>query len=504
MAAVADTSPAVFEAFENKKPVITLEERAHRSAVKGYELAMTKIGHKLLSSGVETGLVAQICRPPDEPKPHHLNVTSPGQPALPALPSLPVSGQQSPDRSLRALAAQAEEPRVNLDPVAQVGSALYSKEGAELDGLARFHKIQQRMERDLRYPPEPPQHVLKKGGHLLLCVVSCSSTESNAEMETNSFGPPMGITHFIRPLCSLAAGQQHPDLIVLGECLPSDWSAVAEDPHVFFVAGSPLSVSDLDRCGFRTAAAIATARCHDKITQKSSKKIADARSILVTTIIEAQFTRSAPPPVITDLAYDASIVFLPQSQAMMLAMSHINARPPKRAGSAGSSFMELPALDGGDRKKSSAERRADQHNLAVVADEEDYDILETPDYSEHPRFMNGTVFVNSVMTSLVANSMHNHAMVSAVCALLKAPFLLLDVPVVWQGQSYADLHEWLIKSRNLLALGIYRNSLTPNDGESNSADNKRPSVHYMFTAPPAYKTILHRSDRVLVLAPSAK
>merc|ERR1719491_363750 len=110
--------------------------------------------------------------------------------------------------------------------------------------------------------------------------------------------------------------------------------------------------------------------------------------------------------------------------------------------------------------------------------------------------MNGTVFFTSVMTALVANSMHNRSMLSCTTALVQ-------VPHAWLGQSYADLCQWLIKNRNLLALGIYRNSTSSAEAELNTADRKKPSLYYMFTAPPAYKTILNRSDRILVLAPSA-
>merc|ERR1719498_2082537 len=170
-------------------------------------------------------------------------------------------------------------------------------------------------------------------------------------------------------------------------------------------------------------------------------------------------------------------------------MAHIRGRPPKRAGATGSSFIELPSM--GSEATKAAELAANT-SLAEIAFEEDYDILETPDYSEHPRFMNGTVFVTSVMTALVGNTMHNRSMLTSVSALLQAPYLLLQVPHVWQGQSYADMCEWLIKNRNLLALGIYRNSNTALEEELNTVDNKRPSVYYMFTAPPAYKTTLNR------------
>merc|ERR1719230_328794 len=118
--------------------------------------------------------------------------------------------------------------------------------------------------------------------------------------------------------------------------------------------------------------------------------------------------------------------------------------------------MDLPDLSG--QRDTKATELQKQTRLGEHGYEEDYEVLETPDYAEHPRFMCGMVFVASAMTALVANTMHNHSLISLVSSLLQAPFLLLQVPVVWQGQSYADLCEWLLKQRNLLALGIYRNS----------------------------------------------
>jgi len=285
--------------------------------------------------------------------------------------------------------------------------------------------------------------------------------------------------------------------------LPQDWHAVAEDEHIYFVTGSALNVRDLDRAGFRTASAIAIGRCHQKPSEihaaGKAGKIADARAILATTVIENQFTRSTPPPVITDLAYDGSVSFLPQSQNMQLAMSHIKTRPPRRAAGSGTSFIELPSMTG--QQVSTAKSMRDANSLGHVAFEEDYDILEAAEYSNHPRFMAGIVFCTSIMTALVANSMHNRSMISSIGSLLSAPFVLLTVPFVWQGQNYADLCEWLLVHRNLLSLGIYRNSASCAENEIADSNNKRPSLYFMFTCPPAYSTTVTRSDRILCLVP---
>lgn len=479
-----------------KKVVITQEQKARENALKGYEDAMTKIGHKLLASGLDMGLVADICTEPEDKSKRSPKAKHQPRPELPAAPG------EVPRIPLRALADEAKpepsQPRVMLDPVVQEGSALFSKDEQTYAWVSKCHKIQEEMEKAARHPPEPPQAVIRAGGHLLLCIVSSTSSETNTEVAVGDFGPPMGISHFIQPLRQKGLGQAHPTLVVLAEELPRDWHSVADDDNIFFVAGSALSVVDLDRAGFRKANAIAVNRCHQPAYKRKDAKIADARAILVTTIIEAQFTNRAPPPVITDLAYDASVDFLPQSHAMMLAMQTISARPPKRAGGAGTDYMDLPLLTG-HKQVTSSEIIAKQTRLAEESFEEDYEVLETPDYAEHPRFMCGMVFVASAMTTLVANTVHNHSLVHLVANLLDSPFLLLHVPFVWQGQCYADLCEWLMKARNLLALGIYRNSQPAGEGADGG---RKPSLYYMYTAPPAYRTTVNRSDRILVICPA--
>merc|ERR1711937_510967 len=102
----------------------------------------------------------------------------------------------------------------------------------------------------------------------------------------------------------------------------------------------------------------------------------------------------------------------------MLSMQHIQARPPKRAGGAPTNYMDLPSFSGAPRDRE-ADERAAQLKLGDHGYEEDYEILETPDYAEHPRFMCGMVFVTSAMTAMVANTMHNHSLISLVSSLLE-------------------------------------------------------------------------------------
>merc|ERR1719456_883607 len=58
-----------FDIFE-KKVEKTADEKARDQALKGYANAMTKIGHKLLASGIDMGVVSEICAEPEDKSKH--------------------------------------------------------------------------------------------------------------------------------------------------------------------------------------------------------------------------------------------------------------------------------------------------------------------------------------------------------------------------------------------------------------------------------------------------
>jgi hypothetical protein len=485
-----------FHAFEVKREVIPPALRERQIAEHSYDVAINDIASKMLQGGVDMGVISGIISPTtkkDTSRPLALtNESSDNQPSDKVSP-LRALADESKTATSKSRIAFAVDPEVDLTKLTNV-----SDERRQRAHLERLHRIQDKIEVDCRNPPDPPASVIDNGGHLLLCIVTSTSSETNTEVAVGELGPKMGIEHFMKPIRDKRLGQSTPTLVVLAEQLPSDWHAVAEDRQVFFVCGSPISVADLTRAGFMRANAIAVGRCH--AGDRRSKKVADARAILATNLIEAQFTQKNPPPVITDLAYDASVDFLPMTQTMALAMQLMRAYPLKRSGGGGPGFLELPSLGGSEHSEENA--IAETTALGEVAYEEDYDNLVSPHYVQHPRFMCGMVFVTSSMTALVANALHNPCLIPLVGGLLEAPFLLLHIPFVWQGQSYADLCEWLLTHRNLLPLGIYRSSTTSPEQDLNSDGDKKPSLYYMFTAPPAYRTVLCRGDRVLVLAPT--
>uniref|UniRef100_A0A7S0AFR1 Uncharacterized protein n=1 Tax=Pyrodinium bahamense TaxID=73915 RepID=A0A7S0AFR1_9DINO len=115
--------------------------------------------------------------------------------------------------------------------------------------------------------------------------------------------------------------------------------------------------------------------------------------------------------------------------------------------------------------------------------------------------MCGQVFMASALTTLTAGTVYNPSLVLLVQELLQAPLLLLPLPQVWERKSYGDFAVWLLRSRNLIALGIYRSSSAADAGPYGRVDVTAPTHYYTYTAPPA-NTLLIRSDSILCTVPN--
>merc|ERR1712187_220822 len=99
--------------------------------------------------------------------------------------------------------------------------------------------------------------------------------------------------------------------------------------------------------------------------------------------------------------------------------------------------------------------------------------------------MSGTIIASASMMSMIGNTLHNPSLLPLLEAIMRAPLLLLPVPDAMVRRSYMDLFQWLLNERNLLALGLYRNS---------HADpfwrRDEEMLFYTFTGPPAFDTVV--------------
>jgi len=458
---------------------------AHKEtfAMKGYKAALTDIGRRLLTGGLNLGLVAEVT-----------TVLGTDDKKSKVGSAADRRSKSAPSPAVRASTTEQSQPGGFSPPTRDVLTSKAQHKLEVLDG------IQSHLERCANTSPEPPPQLLQAGGHLLLCVVADTACAGRGSACFGDLGPRLGIGHFLRPLRDHRVKEHESavSVVVLADALPRDWYTVAKQSGVFFVPGTPLSIDDLERAGFRKARAIAIVRGHGG-GSVGPARVADARAILATTLIEAH--RGENGAVITDLSYDTSCTFLPVDQVGQKMVSALVGGPSRRpaGGAAPTSLNGL--FSSGVSAPTRAVTQWVSSDLGQRPYDEDYEQLEAFDYTQHPRFISGQVFVASVvMTSLLANTLHNPSLVEFFEALVQAPFLLLPMPGVWDRRSYADVSLWLLNEKNLIALGLYRSSHA--SLFEKASEEAMPAQHYMFSAPPAYDTVVYRTDRLLCLAPT--
>mmetsp|Transcript_66588 Transcript_66588/g.147465 ORF Transcript_66588/g.147465 Transcript_66588/m.147465 type:complete len:1184 (-) Transcript_66588:51-3602(-) len=470
-------------------------------AAKGFKRAMNKIKHRLMVNGLGIELIAGItgALPIDERKENEERFGA-------AKIAAARRGGEDPDSPL---------PRLDLEqfaPPKKLKARQWqweNEEQARERELERSQAIYDQMHRDLLRPPGPPKQLIQVGGHLVLCIVSDTTTGKKAGSGFHEFGPSMGLLHFMKPLRDKRIKGQvnQPAVVVLAEALPNDWHTVIEFERLYFVAGSPLNLDDLDRVGFRKAHAIAIARVHSGIKGKQASKVSDARVVLATNLIESNLPHDAQAPVITDHAYIGSCDFLPASKVPIDAAPAVPLRNMSGAGSVPTVFR---IFSGGEDAASALKESLDNRgaplgelDLGVEPCDEIYEDIEASDYAYQHRFMRGEVFVSTILTTLLANTLYNPSLVPLLHSLVKAPMLLLPLPAEWERKSYADFASWLLTERNILVLGMYRSAQASQAAAfQRPLDESIPTHHYVYTAPPAHSTTMIRSDRILCLAPT--
>ena len=91
---------------------------------------------------------------------------------------------------------------------------------------------------------------------------------------------------------------------------PKDWYTIAESADVFFVAGTPLSLFDLERAAFKSASAIFLSQASVPGVQ-IDPSIVDAEGIFASRLIESELPPESETQVISELVFDSNYVFNP-------------------------------------------------------------------------------------------------------------------------------------------------------------------------------------------------
>jgi len=373
--------------------------------------------------------------------------------------------------------------------------------------LEKLEALLDRCRRDAMGERRPPKHVLSTGGHILVCFVSDTEVSSIAVGSSKLTGAPVGIHMFMKALrddrLELNQGSQ-PTVVFMGELQPSDWHEICHMERVYFISGSALRAEDLIKAGIETCSGVVIARTHPGAIGKV-KKTADARVVLAATLASHLLPFEKVIPITTDHAYPGSCELLPPERVFieeepLLTTALVG--PPPELPQALTAFMKgakaLARSMGLDGKPPPV---IDVESLDGGNSTERYEDMEVHDIKYHPRYLRGQVFYASTVTSMVASSMYNPNLINMVDALIEAPMMIIDVPKVFYQSRFQDFAIWLFRERGLLPLALYRSAEASQSAHTGDfLDQSTPTHDFVYTAPSGSRTLLVRSDRIIVAA----
>eukprot|EP00930_Biecheleria_cincta_P056569 TRINITY_DN42655_c0_g1_i1.p1 TRINITY_DN42655_c0_g1~~TRINITY_DN42655_c0_g1_i1.p1 ORF type:complete len:1205 (+),score=181.91 TRINITY_DN42655_c0_g1_i1:147-3617(+) len=387
----------------------------------------------------------------------------------------------------------------------------WSKLEIKMKELERIELTLGRVKQDLRGERKPARSLLEKGGHVILCLSGDTEVSSIQVGSRKLTGPEQGLACFMKSLrdkrLCLHEGSQ-PPVVVLGEVMPSDWHSVVAMDRVYYMQGSPVRVSDLERAGCKNAKCLVFCRSHNG-TVGGTYKVADARVVLGAVMAHSLIPLNKLTPVVTDHSYIGSTRLLPDDRVLVedgpvskTAQVDEPSPMPKAVQALFGGSKALAKTAGLDGRPSPM---MDSQTLHAGVVKDKYEDLEKFDIKYHPRFLSGQVFHPSAVASMVANSLHNPTLISLVDAMIECPMMLIEVPKAWHGSKYQDFVLWLLRERELLAFALYRSANGSQSAHTGDyLDVTLPSHYFVYTAPPGNHTVLVNTDRVVVTARDRK
>lgn len=385
------------------------------------------------------------------------------------------------------------------------------------DALDKFEKKKQELEkleallercrRDALGERKPPKSLKTAGGHVLVCLVGDTETSSIPVGSSKLIGTPIGTDYFMKCLrddrLELNQGSQ-PSVLFLGELQPADWHKICHLERVYYMAGSPLRAEDLLHAGLESCSSVVIVRMHSGSVGKVTKK-ADARVVLAATMAAYMLPFEKVTPIITDHCYPGSCELLPPERVFIeegpLLSTAMVGPPPELPQALTAILKGTKALARSIGLDGRPPPIIDVASLESGNVNEKYEDMEIHDIKYHPRYMRGEVFFASVATAIVASSMYNPNLVPMVDSLIEAPMLMIEVPKVFYQSRYSDFVLWLLRERSLLALALYRSAEASQSAHTGDfLDQATPTHDFVYTCPPGSKTLLVKSDRVIVSA----
>lgn len=446
-----------------------------------YEKFMTKVKTRLMKAGANPELICEVTNT----KPYQRKFVKPK--------IQKTEDDVNPEEEEEADEMGPKNEKTTLMPKAD---RMILEKAEELENVGR---IVAGMALAAKGEIKPNAAQLKRGGHILLCVVGDTDVSSTAERNFIMEPPVFGLEYFMKALrdrrLEMLPGAQ-PPVVLLSEVLPADWHDIMNMPKVFYVPGNPMRLKDLESAGFRSAHSIVVVRTHNGILD-NVHRVSDGRMVLAAHMIHNYFGSTLVRPIITDHAYLATCEMLPKIGVEVEAGPIL--KKPLAGPKAGIPAALQKFINKKDKSRSSSGFISNFYTGNTEEKPEDSEVM---DIAYQPRFLAGQMYHHSFVSSMVANSMHSSSLVTIVEALIEAPMFMLDVPEAWEKSKYMDFSLWLMRDRGLLALGIYRSALAAKAAKTGESlpNLATPTHHFMLTSPHGTKTILIKSDRILVVA----
>jgi hypothetical protein len=362
-------------------------------------------------------------------------------------------------------------------------------------------------------PARMPLKQLATGGHILFL---CIGVRDGEELR-------LGAEHFLKPLRGGHDSLTHPELslLILAPVPPRDWHRCSEDKKVFYMRGSPLSLFDLERANFRHAAVIIICHVGSPRNNLSEAWMVDSDIVCCARLIESELPPNSPTSVIAEIAVDTNHPFIPLPGLTALG-------EPKgpavglMTNVSDAAFMPAVCFKCGHRCEEGAlccEKcgavPVDEHDTSGIGIKKSdkrmsfgFGAAATPQINEYyrqARYACGQLFVGNVITSLTVNTFYNPSLWELVHQMIKAEVVMVSLPRDWEGKSYYEYFDKLLREDELMAVAVYRRAEAKSDSKNPKAKNKGGRKwSYIFTAPPAKETHMQRGDSVICFASAFK
>jgi hypothetical protein len=376
----------------------------------------------------------------------------------------------------------------------------------EMQGSARKLIQLAKQQRKAAEPQRMPLKLLAQGGHIL---VLCIGVHEGEELR-------LGAEHLLKPLRG-GDGKKVADipLLIMSPVAPRDWHRVSEDSSVFYMRGSPLSLFDLERANFRHTSNVLIIHSGAPRSDLMESWMVDSDIVCCVRLIESELPSSSNLSVIAEIAVDTNHNFVPLTGVENPAAADGPRRPTS------------PAAAAASRTASSILSRFGRSKAAKPISDEDDEGSEgkggggrapafgskwgsapapqVTEYYRQARYACGQLFVGNVVTSLTVNTFFNPSLWELVHKMIEAEVVMVPLPRDWEGKSYYEYFDKLLREDQLMAVAIYRRAEAPGkDEDGPAASNKRnlskkssKKWSYVYTAPPAKETHMQRGDRII-------